>query len=125
RHAKAPRAERAPQAARDVEAVQLEDGARVRRPPVDLLAQGVPGEDAAAVRLEQPPRAEVAADRHQPDCVRALGVKQAGVKLPEPEHKVAWMMLWDVATRTSVQRSRRGGAGDRAGPPDAVRTCAA
>lgn len=59
------------EAARDVHVGRREHGTRCRRPPQDRLAVGVPGEDAAAVGLEQARRAEVAANREE-----AVGVAQ-------------------------------------------------
>src|SRR5690606_12542137 len=50
------------QAAADADGVRCHDGARIRTPPKDGLAFRVPGEDAVAISLLQPPRAERAAD---------------------------------------------------------------
>ena len=59
------------QAARDPDLLGEEHGARVRGPPEDGVARAEPGEDAVAVGVEQPLRAEVAADGEQ-----AVGVAQ-------------------------------------------------
>src|SRR6266849_1845666 len=59
-----------------MQAVQLEDRPRVRRPPANRLMLVVPREDARAIRLEQPFGAKVAADRDQAGFIGKLGKQE-------------------------------------------------
>src|ERR1700693_2312299 len=62
RHGETTLAQRPGEAARDMKAVQLEDRARVRRPPEDWRRFVEEGENAAAIGFEQAPRTQIAAD---------------------------------------------------------------
>ena len=57
--------QRAVQGPADVQGMRPEHRARVGGPPQDRLAPGEPREDAVAIRIQQAPRAEVAAGREQ------------------------------------------------------------
>jgi hypothetical protein len=63
------------QAARDVEAIEFEDGARLGRPPQDRIAFVVPREDAAAIGAQQRLGPQIAADGNEALFVRPVGLK--------------------------------------------------
>ena len=76
RHREPPAPQRPHQPPGQVEAVQLEDAARVRRPPADRVALAETGKHPAAIGQQQPLGPQVAADRHQADVVGIARVQE-------------------------------------------------
>src|SRR5262249_6418425 len=71
----AARAERTLQPPRDMQFVQLEDAARIGRPPQEGILWPEPREDTAAVGLQQSLLAQVASHGDQADRIRSLRIE--------------------------------------------------